>query len=54
MRTLLNKKLWQDPEFQKKMSEINKGKNNPNSRENRIKRAAEKQANSSTLDKFLA
>jgi len=48
------KKQWEDSEFQKKMSEINKGKNNPMSRENRIKRAAEKQANSSTLDEFLA
>ena len=48
------KKLWQDPEHQKMMSERNKGKNNPMSRENRIKRAAEKQANSATLDEFLA
>ena len=48
------KKQWQDPKFQKMQSERNKGKNNPNSRENRIKRAAEKQANSSTLDEFLA
>jgi len=49
-----NKKLWEDPEYQKMQSERNKGKNNPMSRENRIKRAAEKQANSSTLDEFLA
>ena len=48
------KKLWQDPEHQKMMSERNKGKNNPMSRENLIKRAAEKQANSATLDEFLA
>ena len=34
------KKLWQDPEHQKMMSERNKGKNNPMSRENRIKRAS--------------
>jgi hypothetical protein len=49
-----SKKLWQDPEHQKMMSERNKGKNNPMSRENLIKRAAEKQANSATLDEFLA
>ena len=54
MQSERSKKLWQDPEHQKKMSEIKKGKNNPMSRENRIKRAAEKQANSSTLDEFLA
>jgi hypothetical protein len=48
------KKQWQDPEHQKMMSERNKGKNNPMSRENLIKRAAEKQANSATLDEFLA
>ncbi len=41
-------------EAKKKLSEANKGKNNPMSRENLIKRAAEKQANSATLDEFLA
>jgi hypothetical protein len=38
---LLNKKQWEDPEHRKMQSERNKGKNNPNSRENRAKRKAE-------------
>jgi len=41
MQSESTKKQWQDPEFRKRRSEINKGKNNPMSRENRAKRKAE-------------
>jgi len=41
MKSEGSKKLWQDPEFRKMQSEINKGQNNPNSKENRAKRKEE-------------